>query len=465
MALLVAGTNSGCGKSTVTLGLMAALVRAGKSVQPFKAGPDFIDPGLHALVTGRVSRNLDLWMCGEQFVGESLQRHSSTAQASIIEGVMGYFDGGDRSTAALAKAIDAKVVLVVDAYGMAESAGAIVEGFKNLSSGAGASYDKGTGAPVDAVIFNRVGSERHFKRLKDAVSHIDIEVLGHLPREAEFHIPERHLGLMVAEESPLSERALGSLASTVSEHMDMARVAELASVGGHEPLFNKKDTVPFKKNDTVTIEKRDIKIAVARDRAFTFYYEDNLDVLKRAGAEIVEFSPLDDDELPEGVDGVYLGGGYPEMFSHELNANSSMRKSVCDWAERGGPLYAECGGLMYLGRNILIDGDKREMCGALPIETELMRKRSALGYREVTTSQGLILGPLGTSIRGHEFHYSRIASHQDTDDVSYNVLGEDTDTVTSVSYKNTLASYTHLHWGGRPDVAGAIVDFICRNKI
>ncbi|MCK4911208.1 MAG: cobyrinate a,c-diamide synthase [Thermodesulfovibrionales bacterium] len=455
--IVIAGTHSGCGKTTITLGLLAALIKKEYKVQPFKAGPDFIDPGLHALATGRVSRNLDLWMCGEDYVREILSGHSSNADASMIEGVMGYFDGGERSTAALAKVTGAKVVLVVDAYGMAESVAAIVEGFKNFSSG--------DGAPVDAVIFNRVGSMRHFMRLKDAVSHIDMEVLGHLPREAEFHIPERHLGLMVAEESPLSERALGSLASTVSEHMDMARVAELASVGGHEPLFNKKDTVPFKKNDTVTIEKRDIKIAVARDRAFTFYYEDNLDVLKRAGAEIVEFSPLDDDELPEGVDGVYLGGGYPEMFSHELNANSSMRKSVCDWAERGGPLYAECGGLMYLGRNILIDGDKREMCGALPIETELMRKRSALGYREVTTSQGLILGPLGTSIRGHEFHYSRIASHQDTDDVSYNVLGEDTDTVTSVSYKNTLASYTHLHWGGRPDVAGAIVDFICRNKI
>ena len=454
MALLVAGTNSGCGKSTVTLGLMAALVKDGKSVQPFKAGPDFIDPGLHALVTGKISRNLDIWMCGEDYVGESLRRHSSTAQASVIEGVMGYFDGGDRSTAALAKAIDAKVVLVVDAYGMAESAGAIVEGFKHYSSG--------SGAPVDAVIFNRVGTERHFKRLKDAVSHIDIEVLGHLPRETAFAIPERHLGLMVAEENPLSKESIEKLAATVVKHIDMDRVSELAG-GGHGPLFNKKDTVSFKKNNTVSIEKGDIKIAFARDRAFTFYYEDNLDALRKYGAEIVPFSPLDDDELPKGVDGVYIGGGYPEMFSRQLEKNSSMRQSVRAWVEGGGPLYAECGGLMYLGQGIHIDGARREMCGALPIETELMGKRSALGYRERLPVEGLILGPNGKEIRGHEFHYSKIVSHRDTDGVAYNVLGEDTDTVTSVSYKNTLASYTHLHWGARPDVAGAIVDFISRN--
>ncbi len=450
MALLVAGTNSGCGKSTVTLGLMAALVQAGKSVQPFKAGPDFIDPGLHALVTGRVSRNLDLWMCGEEFVGESLQRHSSGADAVIIEGVMGYFDGGDRSTAALAKATGAKVVLVVDAYGMAESSAAIVEGFKNFSSG--------DGAPLDAVIFNRVGSERHLERLKDALSHIDIEVLGALPREAEFSIPERHLGLLVAEEGPLSKEAIEGLASSISEHMDMARVAELA--GGHGPEGHGGSRTPFKKNEPVTIEKRDIKLAVARDRAFTFYYEDNLDALRNAGATIVEFSPLDDAMLPDDIDGVYLGGGYPEMLAGELEANLSMCKSICAWVEGGGPLYAECGGLMYLGQAIHIEGTRHEMCGVLPVETELMGKRSALGYREVIPSRGLILGPLGTSMRGHEFHYSKITRHDKKDGVGFNVLGEDTDTVTSVSYKNTLASYTHLHWGARPDVAGAIVDFI-----
>lgn len=450
MALLVAGTNSGCGKSTVALGLMAALARAGKSVQAFKAGPDFIDPGLHALVTGKVSRNLDLWMCGEDYVRQSLARHSSSADAAVIEGVMGYFDGHKRSTASLAKAIGAKVVLVVDAYGMAESAAAIVEGFKN--------YSKGTGAPVDAVIFNRVGSKKHFMRLKDAVSHLDIEVLGHLPREAAFSMPERHLGLMVAEEAPLSKEAIDGLASVVSEHIDMGRVAELA--GAHGPLFNKKAAVPFKKNDTVSIEKRGIKLAVARDRAFSFYYQDNLDALINAGAEIIEFSPLKDSELPSGIDGLYLGGGYPEMYSSQLNANASMRESVRQWAQSGGSVYAECGGLMYLGQSITIDGLKREMSGVLPIETELMGKRSALGYREVELAQDNILGSKGEKIRGHEFHYSKITAHHDTDGVSYNVLGEDTDKVVSVAYKNTLASYTHLHWGARPEVAGAIVDFI-----
>ncbi len=443
MALLVAGTNSGCGKSTVALGLMAALARAGKSVQPFKAGPDFIDPGLHALVTGTVSRNLDLWMCGEDYVRQSLARHSSSADATVIEGVMGYFDGHERSTATLAKATGAKVVLVVDAYGMAESAAAIIEGFKN--------YSKGTGAPVDAVIFNRVGSKKHFMRLKDAVSHLDIEVLGHLSREAAFSMPERHLGLMVAEEAPLSKEAIEGLASVVSEHIDMGRVAELAG-GDQAPPFNGKETV--------VAESRGIRIAVARDRAFSFYYQDNLDALRNAGAEIIEFSPLKDSELPSGIDGLYLGGGYPEMYSSQLNANASMRESVREWALSGGSVYAECGGLMYLGQSITIDGLKREMSGVLPIETELMGKRSALGYREVELAEDNILGSKGEKIRGHEFHYSKITSHHDTDGVSYNVLGEDTDKVVSVAYKNTLASYTHLHWGARPEVAGAMVDFI-----
>ena len=449
MALLVAGTNSGCGKSTVTLGLMAALVQDGMRVQPFKAGPDFIDPGLHAIVTGRVSRNLDIWMCGEDYVMHTLALHSSGADAAIIEGVMGYYDGGERSTAALARAIGSKVVLVVDAYGMAESAGALMEGFKN--------YSKGAGAPLSAVIFNRVGSETHFTRLKDAVSLLDIEVLGYLPREAAFAIPERHLGLLVAEEGPLSREAIESLATTVVKHIDMDRVSELAR--GHGPHL--KDHGPhLKVNEQVAPENYRVKIAVARDRAFNFYYEDNLDVLRNSGAEIVEFSPLDDRAIPEGVDGVYIGGGYPEMLARQLARNVSMRESVRRWAESEGPLYAECGGLMYLGRNITIDGHKREMSGALPVETELMGKRSALGYREVLPARGLVLGPPGSTIRGHEFHYSRIVRHDKKDGVSYNVLGEDTDDIKSVSYKNTLASYTHLHWGAHPEVARHMVKFI-----
>ena len=451
MALIVAGTNSGCGKSTVTLGLMAALVRLGRRVQPFKAGPDFIDPGLHTFVTGRVSRNLDLWMCGEDFVKATLARHSARADVSVIEGVMGYFDGAERSTAELARVTGAKVVLVVDAYGMAESAAAIVEGFRN--------YSEGKGAPVDAVIFNRVGSARHLERLRDAVSHINVEVLGGLPREAEFTIPERHLGLMVAEEGPLSAESLERLAVVVSEHIDMHRVAEFAYGD---------DMNSFKEAESVSAVSNNIKIALARDRAFSFYYEDNLDALKNAGAEIIEFSPLEDNVLPVDIDGVYLGGGYPEMFSNELNANASMRASLREWVEQGGAVYAECGGLMYLGSNITIDGNKLEMCAALPIETELMGRRSALGYREVISSRESILGPEGTSIRGHEFHYSKIVSHQDAEGVSYNVLGEDAANcgeIRSVAYKNTLASYTHLHWGARPDVAEAIVDFIVRKKV
>ncbi len=433
MALLVAGTNSGCGKSTVAIGIMAALRKLGRSVQPFKAGPDFIDPGIHTLVTGRISRNLDIWMCGEEFVRSSLGRHSFGADTAVIEGVMGYYDGGERSTAALAGAVGAKVVLVIDAYGMAESAGAVLAGFMKL------------GGRVDAVIFNRVGSERHYDRLRAAAR--DVEVLGYLPREARFSIEERHLGLLVADEMPITEESVSVLADAVIEHVNMQRVEELAKAAvtqEHRP----------------GVEPPSVRIAVARDSAFCFYYEDNLDMLREAGAELVPFSPLSDEAVPSGIDAICLGGGYPEMKAPELQKNRTMRDSIKSWVMSGRPVYAECGGLMYLGEGIFVDDRFYSMAGALPVKTALRRRRSALGYREVSLGEDCILGPSGSTMRGHEFHYSEVVSREVSGGIAYNVLGEKDGGVTSVSYRGTLASYTHLHWGSAPETASHMVRYI-----
>ncbi|MEJ2183751.1 MAG: cobyrinate a,c-diamide synthase [Nitrospirota bacterium] len=433
MALLIAGTHSGCGKSTVTLGVMAALRAGGLTVQGFKAGPDFIDPGLHTLVTGRPSRNLDLWMCGEKYVRRTLGRHAAGADAVVVEGVMGLYDGEERSTAALARAIGTEVVLVVDAYGMAESAGALVRGFH------------GHGLPLRGVIFNRVGSPRHEERLRSSVK--EVEVLGSLPREARFAIPERHLGLVVAEERPLDEAALSSLAGAVSDNIDMARLGELARPA---PL-------DYPTNDS---RGPSVRLAVARDRAFCFYYEDNLDLLREAGAEVVFFSPLRDAELPPSADALYLGGGYPEVHAGELSANEPMRRAIRRWVEAGNPLYAECGGLLYLGEGVETAEGFHPLAGALPLRFAMKERRAALGYRELRAEEDCILCRRSERLRGHEFHYSEVFRIGRKPGVRYNVFGERGDAVESVLYKGTLAHYTHVHLGSNAGAARHFISFL-----
>lgn len=433
MALLIAGTNSGCGKSTVTLGVLSAMTRLGKQVQAFKAGPDFIDPGIHGLITGRPSRNLDLWMCGPDYVKRCLREHSAGAEAVVIEGVMGLYDGGERSTAALANEIGAKVVLVVNAYGMAESAGALLKGFG------------GYGTKVDGVIFNQVGSERHYERLKAAAG--AVEPLGYIPRETAFKVAERHLGLVVAEEFPIDEESIGRLADAVHSCVDMDRVLEMA----RPPVSNKNEA---------GLPEPHTRVAIAMDKAFCFYYEDNLDMLREAGAEIVPFSPLDDGGLPEAIDALYIGGGYPEMHARELSENETMTSSIREWAESGGPVYAECGGLMYLGEGIVVGDEHYPMVGVFPFRSAMREKRTALGYREICAGQDCLLGKRGQTLRGHEFHYSEVVDAPDKEGMMLNVLSEKGQRVSSVLYKSVLASYTHVHFGSRPGSARHFIDYL-----
>ncbi len=470
--IVMAGTHSGCGKTTVTLGIMAALRKKGLTVQPFKAGPDFIDAGLHRIVTGRPSRNLDQWMCGREYVVDCFRRHAADADIAVVEGVMGMYDG-DFSTAGLAELLHAPVVLVVDAYGMAESAGAIVSGFAKFGV-----QSSEFGVKFCGVIFNRVASENHYRRLRDSVS--GVPVLGYLPRELDFEIPHRHLGLTIAEENPLAGKKLERLADTVLQFIDVDAIMRNAEVQDKEPhregARDARDTIPESGLKTLRPSRPGgssrLRLAVAFDKAFSFYYEDNLDALHAAGAEIVRFSPLVDAAVPAGVDAVYIGGGYPELHADRLSRNASMLASVRAWSEAGKPLYAECGGLMFLSKGIRdFDGRLFGMAGVFPFETRMMKK-PCLGYRDIELNVDCILGGRGDRCRGHEFHYSEINAGK----VRSSASGVRSEKQTGWAYiicdsrghergregyryKNTLASYVHVHFGSNNNIAEQFVKF------
>ena len=415
-------------------------------MQSFKAGPDYIDSGLHRLITGRPSRNLDLWMCGEAYVKECFRTRSADSDFAVVEGVMGLFDG-ERSTAALAAALGLPVVLVIDAYGMAETSGAVARGFKE--------YATERRLALSGVIFNRVASSNHFRRLTAGP---EVPVLGYVPRDAGFEIPHRHLGLEVAEESPIAVGQIDRLAAVIEEFIDLDA---LLATGGGRRNEAAKTAVPTR----ITTGKASSVIAVAYDRAFNFYYEDNLDFLRQAGAEIVRFSPLRDSGIPEGASALYIGGGYPEIHAGELSRNRAMLGAVRNWAMSGKPLYAECGGLMYLSRGIHdFDGNFFEMAGVFPFETRMKKGRSRLGYREVRFAEDCLLGGKGETARGHEFHYSEIIAGEAASPYRkiYTVQNGSGDRQAleeeGYAYKKTLASYIHLHFGSNPHSAEAFVN-------
>jgi len=468
--IVIAGTHSGCGKTTVTLGMLAALKKKGLRVQQFKAGPDFIDSGLHRLITGRPSRNLDLWMCGESYVRKSFHVTSRDADVSVIEGVMGLYDG-ILSTASLADKLGLPVILVVDAYGLAESAGAMVKGFAGYAKGTPpltpllakeGTGEMNSGITFAGVIFNRVASENHYKRLKDSV--VDMPVLGYLPRDPGFEILHRHLGLTVAEESPISDENLRRLSDAVLQYIDVDSIVRSSKFGVRKN-YRQKDQCC---SSPATCRSSRPIIAVAYDRAFCFYYEDNLDLLKNEGAEIVFFSPLSDSGIPDGADAVYIGGGYPELYAKELSQNRSMLRSIRDWAYGDKPLYAECGGLMYLSQGIYdFEGTLFPMAGIYPFETQMKKGRSKLGYREICLNEDCLLGKKGEQLRGHEFHYSEIipphpplvkGGRGGFSEV-YSVKDSNGKTTGNEGYRfrNTLASYIHIHFGSNPAVAGNFV--------
>jgi cobyrinic acid a,c-diamide synthase len=459
--ILVAGAHSGSGKTTLTLGLLYLLKKQGFEVSPFKVGPDFIDPGHHSRISGLASRNLDGWMLSKEYNLRSFIQHAQGKDLALIEGVMGLFDGlnglsEDGSSAQVAKWLNCPVVLIIDCRSMARSVAALIQGYEN--------FDRQV--PLAGVILNRVGSPRHFTYLKEAVeTYCHTEVLGYLPRDESLTIPERHLGLVTAEEGPLPESFLSRLSCVLEEKVNIERILAIAQ-SAQEMTVESTSSLPFKRSlpfnppregsyaPAFSPPQRMIKtVAVARDEAFCFYYQDNFDLIRQAGAELLFFSPLRDRSIPASCEALYLGGGYPELYGPQLSQNASMLGSIRSFIEEGGHVLAECGGFVYLTKGIqTFDKQFFPLAGIFPVCPRMERKVH-LGYREIHISEDCPLGLAGSRLRGHEFHYSTTERMPDTIQRAYE--GFDSNgterKIEGFRYKNCLAGYPHIHFGSHPE--------------
>jgi cobyrinic acid a,c-diamide synthase len=450
--LVVAGTASGVGKTTVTLGLCEAYRRRGLTVQAFKVGPDFIDPGFHELVTGRPSYNLDGWMCGREHALATVARRAADADLALVEGVMGCFDGVDAtgeegSTAQMAKWLGAPVVLVIDASSQARSAAATVQGFERFDPD----------LSLAAVIANRVGGQDHGRMIADAIRGSCRAVpVGALARDDDLVLPERHLGLVTALEGPLTPERRARLAGAIEASIDLGQLLALAtplsSAGFARAIERGRD----RKGGEAPLR---VKIGIARDAAFQFYYAENLELLRAAGAALVSWSPLADAELPE-VDGLYFGGGYPELHARRLGENVGVVKAVGEFAAEGRPIYAECGGLMYLAEALEdLDGVPHRMVGLLPTTVRLVPRRLTLGYTEVSFAADTPLAPAGAAARGHEFHCSTIDPVPERVRRVYRLGGRrGEERAEGYLIGSALMSYVHLHFASNPALARGFVE-------
>jgi cobyrinic acid a,c-diamide synthase len=446
--LLISGTGSGVGKTTMMVGLILALRARGLRVAVFKCGPDYLDPTYHRRAAGSSCHNLDGWMMGRETVIKTFERATRGADIALIEGVMGLFDGAsatgeEGSAAEIAKWLRSPVLLVVDAHGIARTVAAIARGF--------AEFDRDVA--LRGLLCNRVGSRGHLELLRQAGP--SPPILGGLPVKLEHRFPERHLGLHTADRRSVPDDMLQSWGTLVEDWVDLP--ALLAIARSAAPLPEGEES------DASAIPGLGPRIGIAFDEAFHFYYEDNLARLEASGAELVHFSPVHDARLPE-VDGLYFGGGYPESAAIELSSNIEMIRSVRDFAERGGPIYAECGGLMYLSRAILtLDSTRHPMVGLIEAEVVVRDKLQALGYVEVETRRPSLLGPAGLRFRGHQFRYSEILPLAADSDRLYSVRRKRGGELHEEGYatRNVLASYIHAHWASSPGAAEGFVS-ACR---
>jgi cobyrinic acid a,c-diamide synthase len=432
--LVVAGTHSGAGKTTVATGIMAALRRRGVRVAPAKVGPDYIDPGYHALATGRPGRNLDPWLCGADAVPPLAGRAAAGADLLVVEGVMGLFDGAadgtPASTADVAALLRAPVVLVVDASALSQSVAAVVHGYATANRGAG---------NVQAVVLNRVASDGHEVLLRDALAPLGLPVLGALRRDDGLVWRDRHLGLVpVAEQPAVIAGALDRLATMIERSCDLDGLVRLAAGA---PAIVVDDPPAAGRVGQA-------RIAVAAGPAFTFTYRDNVEALEQAGAEIVPFDPLHDPALPATIDGLVIGGGFPEVFGDALAANRPLRADARQRIRAGLATWAECGGLLWLVRSL----DGRPMTGVVDADGTLT-SRLTLGYRTATVRQSNPVAPAGAVVRGHEFHYSTISPEGAALALSSRFHAARSGHATS----RLLASYLHLHLGGDPRPAERFV--------
>jgi cobyrinic acid a,c-diamide synthase len=414
-------------------------------------GPDYIDPSYHSAVCGYASRNLDTWLLEHAAIAELFRRAVKDKDLAIVEGVMGLFDGfrgegEEGSTAHVAKLLRLPVVLVVDGSAAARSVGAVVLGFK--------SFDPAVN--LAGVILNGIAGERHLEFIKPSLEKAGVPLLGYLPRRPDLALPERHLGLIPTVEERVSPDFYSGLAEQIERTIDLERLLRLAtsvelSAPDRPLLFPEAPKLPK------------VAIAVAKDRAFNFYYPDSLDLLEAWGAEIVPFSLLEDRELPSGVGGAYIGGGFPEIYARELSENRSMRCSVQRAAQKGLPIYAECGGLMYLGESIEdSDGRNYPMAAVFPYRSSTKGSKLTLGYRSVRALDDNPLLRRGELVRGHEFHLSALQGESRSSS-AYDVLDQP-GRKEGFCYRNTLASYIHLHLGSQRNLAPSFVDFCARWK-
>jgi cobyrinic acid a,c-diamide synthase len=452
-SLVIAGTHSGAGKTSFTLALARSLARRGLQIQTFKVGPDFLDPTYLALASGRPCYNLDGWMSGHDHCHRLFAKTTADADCALVEGVMGLFDGADAqsdagSTAEIARLLNAPVILVVNVHGMGRSFAALVKGYTTFQPD----------LRFMGVVANHCGSERHAALLSDSLQAAGLPpLLGVIPRGAFPELASRHLGLVTADRGQLPESLFDTLADVLERNLPLEALFP-------KMLTNTVRTAPSPDSGKPCSAPNHLRIGVARDAAFHFYYQDLFDALQASGCEIVFFSPLADRRLPEGLSGLYLGGGYPELHAERLAENGEMLAAIRAYAAFGRPLYAECGGLMYLSRGIEVNDRFYPFAGILPTRTRMLSGKKALGYVEVTLTEDSLWGRRGDILRGHEFHYSELIDDAISDPAwrrVYSLRRCRRDKVETEGYQNgaILASYMHLHYASRPE---AVAQFIKR---
>ncbi len=477
--IVIAGTQSGVGKTSLTLAIVTALRKRGLTVQTFKVGPDFLDPTYLTVASGRPCYNLDGWMAGRDYVCRLFARASKGADISVIEGVMGLFDGADPagsegSTAEIARWLDTPVLLIAEVYGMARSLAALVKGYASFENN----------LRLAGVIANRCGSERHASMLAISLAAENLPPLvGGIPQGALPNLPSRHLGLVTADSGNLPLSVLDGLAEAFERY---ASVDEILSIARSAPLIN-TTAVPSDVVDSnrtgfcspvggieqkirVEHQSKRISIGVAHDAAFHFYYQDLFDELEMRGCTLHHFSPLADSRLPGNLDALYLGGGYPEEYAEILSGNRQMLSAIREFSSSGRPVYAECGGLMYLCRTLeKQDGTQYPMAGLIPASTRMLDRLKSLGYVEVTLNADSLWGAEGATLRGHEFHYSELTADPTADSswrAVYTLKRRRTDGVTKEGFQSgrLLASYSHLHLASHPEALRYFIDHCGANR-
>jgi cobyrinic acid a,c-diamide synthase len=442
-AFIVAGTHSGAGKTTVTLILLRALAARGLELQPFKIGPDFIDTAYHTDITGRLSINLDYWMMGAENVRRSFQRFHAAADLSLVEGMGALYDGENGtergSAAALAKLLGLPVILVIDVWGMTRSAAALLDGFLRFDPD----------LQIAGFVMNRAGSVRHAQMITDSLPpHLRELSLGYVLHRDALAIPERHLGLLTVEENAADRDSRNALLLAAAGGLDLDRIAPA-------PRARPAPVAPLLAAPAAGAR---VRVAIARDAAFCFYYAENLELLEEAGAELCPFSPIAGETLPPGVAGVYFGGGYPESFAARLAENRELAAELHTRAAAGMPVYAECGGFMYLGRTLTgFDGVAQPMAGLFSFDTLMDPAYLAIRYVAVRTEVDSPLGPAGTEARGQEFHQSRIAAPTDLPAL-FRITNDDARPVSGLLSGGTAGSYIHLHFASNPAIPRHFVE-------